>query len=230
MARDPDRPRYREVLRYVHEELRPRTYIEIGLHRGQSLSLARPGTRALGIDPQPELDYELPEDAQAFFLPSDTFFEVYDLEEVLGGRVDLAFVDGMHLFEYALRDFINIERHCTPDSLVFVHDCYPMSSEAAERLRQSKLWTGDVWKLIPSLKRYRPDLTVAVADVPRGGLGIIRGLDPDSTVLSDRRREIMREFVPLGTDYLDADKAAKLNLVPGNWETIRSLLPSVPWA
>ena len=26
--------------------------------------------------------------------------------------LDLVFIDGMHLFEYALRDFMNVERYC----------------------------------------------------------------------------------------------------------------------
>ena len=230
MTRDPDRPRYREVLRYVHEHLAPRTYVEIGLHRGQSLRLARPETRVVGIDPQPDLDYQLPEGAVAFLYPRDTFVEIHNLEEILGGQVDFAFIDGMHLFEYALRDFINIERHATPGSLVLVHDCNPMSRDAAERVRRSSLWTGDVWKLIPCLKRHRPDLEVAVTDVPRGGLAIIRRLDPRSTALADNRRKILREFVPLGPEYLDTGREAKLNLLPGDWRTIHSRLPSTSFS
>ena len=35
----------------------------------------------------------------------------------LGGLpIDLAIIDGMHQFEFALRDFINIEKHSSPQS------------------------------------------------------------------------------------------------------------------
>ncbi len=31
-------------------------------------------------------------------------------------------------------------------------------------------WTGDVWKLIPILQRYRPDLQLTLFDAPPSGL------------------------------------------------------------
>ena len=51
--------------------------------------------------------------------------------------MDFAFIDGMHLFEFALRDFMNLERHCTPQSVIMVHDCYPTEREHAEREPQT---------------------------------------------------------------------------------------------
>ena len=39
----------------------------------------------------------------------------------------------MHLYEFALRDFMNIEAHCRPESLVVLHDCLPVDSYMARR-------------------------------------------------------------------------------------------------
>ena len=50
-------------------------------------------------------------DATIYELTSDEFFARYDLSELLGGPVELAFIDGLHLFEQVLRDFVNLERH-----------------------------------------------------------------------------------------------------------------------
>ena len=110
----------------MHVRLLPRTYVEIGVNRGNSLTLALPGTRAVGIDPEPRLRHPISRSTKVFPWDSDTFFEMWDLEDVLGGRkVDLAFIDGMHLFEFALRDFANLEPHCTPESVIVLHDCLP---------------------------------------------------------------------------------------------------------
>ena len=50
-------PDYYEVLRWLHEELRPAAYVEIGVSYGESLKLALPGSTALGIDPHPLADH-----------------------------------------------------------------------------------------------------------------------------------------------------------------------------
>src|SRR5207248_2176044 len=48
-------PYYLEVISMFHSHLRPRTYLEIGVETGQSIALARPETRAIGIDPEPKI-------------------------------------------------------------------------------------------------------------------------------------------------------------------------------
>jgi hypothetical protein len=222
-------PTHYEALDFMHVQLLPRTYVEIGVNRGNSLTLALPGTRVVGIDPEPRLRHPISRYTRVFPWASDTFFELWDLEEALGGRkVDLAFIDGMHLFEYALRDFANLERYCTPESVVVLHDCLPANPGVAARKRPKKGWTGDVWKLAVCLRRYRPDLQVSVLDIPASGLGIVRGLDPESNVLHSKRGEILRELLPLGLDS-SLGREAKESRLPGDWETLRSVLPDRPF-
>jgi len=217
---------YYRLLRSIHEHLRPRTYVEIGVRAGQSLTLAMPGTRVVGIDPQMELLFPVGPGARLFPLTSDDFFATHDLGAVLDGLpVDLAFIDGMHLFEYALRDFANLERHCGPSSVVLVHDCLPIDGVTSARERTTDVWSGDVWKLIVCLKRHRPDLTVTTLDVPPTGLGVITGLDPRSTVLSSGLDALYDELVPLGhDDVLAVGKDAQLNRVGHSWTEIAAAL------
>jgi len=216
---------YLDLLRRVHAHLRPRTYVEIGVHEGDSLALAAPGTRSVGIDPSPSVRHPLGPDTSVLEQTSDAAFAGDELTRLLDGRpIELAFIDGLHLFECALRDFIAIERRCTPSSTVLVHDCYPRDELTSARDRTTVFWSGDVWKLVLCLAAFRPDLRVAVADVAPTGLAVVRGLDPDSDVLSRSYEDLCARFIGLGYDAVADDKAARLHLVPGDWPTVRALL------
>ena len=200
---------YFALLERLHERLRPRTYVEIGVHLGRSLGRVPPGTKSIGIDPEPVIaDPAVEEASKIFRVTSDDFFRDHDLRSELGGLpVDLAFIDGMHLFEFALRDFMNLERYCTARSVIMFHDCYPAKREHAEReWSDTVAWCGDVWKLIPCLREQRPDLNVAAIDVRPAGMGIITGLDPDSSVLSDSYDEIEARYRALDYDWVEAGK------------------------
>lgn len=216
---------YIELINRIHRDLRPATYVEIGVETGRSLALAQPGTTCIGIDPQPQLTQAMPPSTRIFAETSDAFFARHDLFKELGERpVDLAFLDGMHHFAFTLRDFINLERHCTPDSTCLVHDCYPLDERTSANPRATTFWSGDIWRLIPCLQKHRPDLQIHTIAAAPTGLGIIRGLDPKSTVLRDRLEQISAEFAQLPYSYLDGDKAGKLNLVANDWPAVQPLL------
>jgi Methyltransferase domain len=218
---------YMAMLQRIHRHLQPRTYVEIGVETGRSLALAQSCAACVGIDPQPQLSHPIPDVARVFVETSDAFFAQHDLFSELGGRpVDLAFLDGMHLFGFALRDFVNVERYCTPHSTCLVHDCYPLDENTSGPDRGTRFWSGDVWKLILCLKKYRPDLEVHTIAAPPTGLAVIRGLDPGSTMLRDRMDRIRAEFEDLPYSVVRDDKNAKLNLVRNDWPTVQALLGS----
>jgi len=216
---------YQAMLRQVHRELRPRTYLEIGVDEGTTLRLANTGTVAIGVDPAPRLSSPLPPNARVFKATSDDFFARYDAAKPFGDRpIDLAFIDGRHLFEFALRDFINVERRATPQSTVLMHDCYPLDEVTARREAVTTFSTGDAWKVILCLKKYRPDLAVHTLACPPTGLALVRGLDPASRTLESQLEALYREYIDLPYAILAEDKPAALNLVPGDWATARALL------
>ena len=219
-----------KLLDRIHCHLLPRTYVEVGISTGKSLGLALPGTIAVGIDPEPKIRFAIDKSAQVFAEGSDDFFERHDLRQVLRGNdLDLAFVDGMHLFEYALRDFFHLERFCHPESTIMFHDCKPFDAETSARVQVQNRWTGDVWKILLCLKEYRPDLRIATVDVPPTGLAVVRGLDPGSTVLADHYDEICARYIEMSYSVLDEDKDGQLNLVPDDWNVVRELLPARPF-
>ena len=213
------------LLEEIHRRLRPRTYLEIGVNEGHSLRLALPGTRAVGIDPEPRLRESV--DAAVFSLTSDDFFARHDLAAVLQGLpLDLVFIDGMHLFEFALRDLINVGRYSAPTTTVLLHDCYPISAETATREHLTYLWTGDVWKVILCLKEYCPDVDVRVVDAPPAGLGIVRRLDRAASArLQARYDEIVDRFLTVEYSTLEPDKPALLNRIDYDWTLIDPFLP-----
>lgn len=216
---------YFSFLQRLHEWLAPPTYLEIGVFQGQSLQYAGARTQAIGVDPAPALAYPLPAGARVVNMTSDDFFARHDVRSLFGGRpVALGFIDGMHLFEFALRDFINLERNAAPDGTILIHDCYPLDRATAERERRTHLWSGDVWRLILVLRKYRPDLSVHTLAFAPTGLGMVRGLDPQSRLLADNYDAIVAEFLALDYSVLDDDKAGALALFPNDWERIRGLL------
>jgi hypothetical protein len=222
---------YYELLARIQRELTPRTYVEVGVRNGESLRLCAPETLKVGIDPAADIRYPLePRTTAIFNATSDAFFAAHDVCAILGGRpVELAFIDGMHLFEFALRDFINIERACARDSVILIHDCVPIDAVTSARERTTSVWTGDVWKLVLVLKRLRPDLHIRTSDAGPSGLAIVSNLDPHSTVLPDQLDEIVEDYVGLGYDAIAADKRAALNVVTDAWAEIRQLrAPAAP--
>ena len=215
---------YVAALTLIHELLRPPTYVEIGISTGDSLRLVRPETQAIGIDPKPQLAYVPGANTRVFVLTSEAFFAQQDLRALLGGQpVALAFIDGMHHFEYALRDFVTLERYCAPGSTILLHDGYPLDAVTAARERSTGFWSGDVWRAVHALKAHRPDLSIATLAAPPTGLTVVRNLDPSSRLLEQRFDAIVEEYRALPFEAIAADKPARLNLVPGARADIAAL-------
>jgi hypothetical protein len=192
---------YQPFLRTLHERLKPETYLEIGVRWGGTFRLAN--CASIGIDPKFALLRQVVGAKPICLMyqeTSDYFFEHRDPKELFDGPIDMAFLDGMHHFEFLLRDFINTERHCHPNSVILLHDCLPPHNSMTTRDQSKALfnplpytfwWTGDVWKIIPVLQKYRPDLSVELFDCKPTGLVAITGLDPASRVLSDAYQDIL---------------------------------------
>jgi hypothetical protein len=186
--------RYLEFLARLQELLAPPAYLEIGVRHGDSLALAR--GRAVGIDPAYKLRVEMPRGVTLFRETSDEYFARKRPLKALGGRRPaLSFIDGMHLSEFVVRDFANVERHAEWTSVVVFDDILPRKADEAARDRRTRAWTGDVYKALDVLTAYRPDLICLRVDTQPTGLGVILGLNPESTVLRDRYDDIVAEVV-----------------------------------
>src|SRR5579862_7896129 len=202
---------YLSALRLVHEVLRPRSYCEIGCRFGYSLTLSY--APAVGIDPDFEIHAELLAPTRLYRMTSDDFFATQDVKAILDGPVDFAFIDGLHLAEYALRDFINLERVADPHGIIAIDDLLPQDLAYATRERHTQIWTGDVYRIIPLLRHYRPDLDIRIYDIEMKGFGTITGLDPSSTLLRSRYR-LIEEELSAGRWAMSSPEAIRTELAP----------------
>jgi SAM-dependent methyltransferase len=180
---------YLDVLGRLHRELAPRLYLEIGVGAGHSLALAK--GPAIGVDPIPRVAVDLPDTARLFEQTSDRFFREGPPAS-LTGAIDLALIDGLHLVEQSLRDFMHVERHAAPAALVVFDDVFPNHPLQAERRRQSTVWCGDVWKMATVFETTRPDLLVLRLNTKPTGLMLVAGLDPQDRRLREEYNALVR--------------------------------------
>jgi predicted O-methyltransferase YrrM len=167
-----------QFLSHLHQRIRPGTYLEIGVDQGQSLSLSR--VPSIGIDPDFRITREIHCDLHLARTSSDEFFaRAHPLAHFAEPVIDLAFIDGMHLAEYVVRDFLAVERFTSPASVIVVDDVFPRSVEEANRVRSTQDWTGDVFKAMAALRELRPDLVVVEVDTEPTGVAVI--LCPDAS-------------------------------------------------
>lgn len=205
---------YLTFLRRMIDTLAPKMYFEIGTHSGSSLQMV--SCDAVCVDPKFAISSNVilnRKNTHFYQGSSDEFFEdQFLVKRLFPWGVDLAFLDGLHLFEALLKDFINTEKLTNPPSVILLHDCLPFNERMAARERIwggddepqeiRDYWTGDVWKLLVILNKYRPDLTVSYLDCPPTGLVACSNLDKFNTTLSDRFSEIVDEFSSLElSDY-----------------------------
>ena len=197
--------RYGIVLDRIHRVLQPANYFEIGTSGGESLRYSR--CASIAVDPKFVFKTANPVMGKAicalYQMTSDAFFASYNPMTIFGCPVDLAFLDGMHLSEFLLRDFTNVERYCRQNSVVMMHDCLPLDYEMAQRReggarsefnQRSAWWTGDVWRVVILLKRRRSELRITVLNAPPTGLVLVTNLDPGSTFLKDNYASLVEEM------------------------------------
>ena len=141
--------------------------------------------------------------------------------------LDLAFVDGLHLFEVALADLLSIEQLAHSETVVLIHDVLPISARTSTRQRTTAVWSGDVWKMVVLLRRHRPDLMVTTLDVGPTGMAIITGFDPTRTQDDTWIAPGIQAMKSASSEDLSAMGPAKaLCVVAGTAANLKRLLPN----
>jgi glycosyltransferase involved in cell wall biosynthesis len=208
---------YISLLAQIHRQLNPKSYLEIGTRTGDTLALA--ACPSIAVDPHFQINRDIIGNKQLcclFQMKSDDFFLNHDPRAIIGKPIDLAFIDGFHMFEFALRDFINIERFARPNSIVLLDDCIPTDAYVARRTSESRIfldasrhpnwWAGDVWKVVLILKQYRPDIKICAFNAPETGVVAVTNLDPESDILKRSYFDIVQKYGQLTLHEYGVDK------------------------
>ncbi len=185
---------YPHALRRVHEMIEPTNYSQIGGRLGISLALSR--APSIGIDPDFEIRTELTAPTRLYRKPATPFclrrlrqrswracrFRIH--RRNLSRRIRAA-----RLYQHretfdAKRP--NCNRRFAPEELRY-----------ASRQRETQIWTGDVYRVIPILGMFRPGLEVH--DIEMKGSGSL-------AVLIRHRRSCRRDT-----------RASVADLARGRW-------------
>lgn len=181
-----------EFLFSLHKLLKPQVYLETGVQAGISLALSEAPV-SIGIDPAPlQQAYSIADNTHKIYtMTSDEFFAIDHTHWRVGEldrtelQIDLAFIDGMHLAEYAWRDFVNIARYAHKGTVVVLDDVLPYTTDMAAREICPGDWTGDVWRVPAELKGWS-DLVVQLVDTAPTGTCVVTGFGDKAW--SDLRR------------------------------------------
>lgn len=196
---------YIQLLKQLHKSLQPEYYLEIGSSVGHSLNAA--DCDSIAIDPDFQFTSNPCGERKKTFLfqeTSDSFFQNENVFDYFP-HIDLAFLDGLHLFEFLLRDFINVEPYLKRNSVVLLHDCLPLTEDMAKRSGTANTevedekykgwWTGDVWKMYYVLKELRPEIKITALDCPPTGILMLTNFDPSSPILSEQYFDIVDKYM-----------------------------------
>lgn len=149
-----------EIIQALINRYNLNSYVEIGVQKKSNNFDKIRCEYKLSVDPDSNSDADIK-------LTSDEFFERDYINSI-----DIFFIDGLHESEQVGRDIENALHKLSKRGFIVVHDCNP-SSELVQRVpRESKQWTGDVWRAFVEL-RERSDLRMYVVDTD-WGCGVIQ--------------------------------------------------------
>jgi len=198
-----------------------KTYLEIGVFRGR-VFFSVPAQNKIAVDP--EFRFTTFQKAKKVFRrfsnlwaklyeeTSDDFF-INDAPKLFQkSKVDVCLVDGMHEYQFALRDIENSLKFLQKGGVILVHDCNPVTKEASVNFEEYKNrgcvrdWNGDVWKAIVHLRSLRDDINVFVLDCDQG-LGIVTFGKPENQLRFTRE-----DIAALTYEQLNENRKEWLNL------------------
>jgi predicted O-methyltransferase YrrM len=146
------------------------SYLEIGIGDGSNFN----GVYLLdkiGVDPTVPM---LIKTGMTKEQDSDDFFEWYikECNEFPEHKIDLIFIDGLHHADQVERDIINSWNCLTPKGVILIHDIKPHNEEMTLVPRQTKQWTGDIFRTWLGFLQKYPKIKTDFID-EEFGIGVI---------------------------------------------------------
>jgi Methyltransferase domain len=213
------------IIRALMDQKKLRNYLEIGVFNGVVFFRVKSWFK-IAVDPEFAFDtarkigktivnpFNL--FSRYFKKTSDDFFALDAGRIFAKKKIELALVDGMHEYAFALRDVENSLKYLADDGVILMHDCNPQKKEQAGtfeewRTRGSGDWNGDVWKAVLHLRSTRDDIHVFVLDCDYG-LGVITKGKPENKL--SYTPSAIQAFT---YEDFEANRQSWLNLKPADY-------------
>jgi len=148
---------------------------------------------------------------------SDDFFKE-DAPEILSDKkLDIALIDGMHEYSFALNDVENSLKYLSENGVIIMHDCNPQKKADAASFEEwkarnfTKTWNGDVWRTVLHLRSFRDDINIFTLDCDHG-LGIITWGKPDNKL-----NYTLQQIKQFTFEDFDQNRESWINLKPAEY-------------
>lgn len=196
-------PSLLDVISFLFNRMNPKLFVTIG-DRARYVQCVPQPILGLGVDPWPLMSLKsLPPNQQVYPVTSDYFFHSpYMIKEL---HPDIIMITGFHRFEQVLRDVMFAEKLCYNKSVILIDNTAPTSQDDIDRadITASAHQTGDVFKLIPIFKKYRPEMKIStLIDVDRG-VTIFENLDESSHILQHALVQAVEDVIDIPYDQRD---------------------------
>lgn len=183
------------LINWVIDSKKYNTYLEIGL--GDEINFNN-----IVIKNKTGIDIEKKKSKDTIKISSNDFFKNNSK------KYDCIFIDGDHTEAQFLKDVENSLEALSDNGIILVHDINPWSEEVQRVPRETKAWTGDVWRGWVKLRR-RSDINLFAIQA-ESGIGIIqkqKNLSPLNIEMPD----------VIDWEFFDQNRVELLNLKPKIW-------------
>lgn len=128
-----------ELLNFLTQRYKLKSYLEIGVQNpDNNFNIINIETKR-GCDPHVVAKF-------VTTATSDHFFEMFK-----AAKFDLIFIDGLHTEAQVKMDFLNSLVRLNRGGFIVIHDTNPQEEIWTKVPRESKQWTGDVYKFVSRL-------------------------------------------------------------------------------
>ena len=184
-----------QIINKLIEENGYTRYLEIGYQYGHCYNQIECEYKA-AVDPAITEQRD-----DLFSMGSNQFFTCLFDGDIQTKEFDIVFIDGLHHADQVRKDIINASKCLSVNGAIVLHDLIPPTKEAQIVPRETKQWTGDVWRAMVGFRKKYPEV-VAYTHNCDYGVGVIF---PAGKVFT-------RRFVDKTTTYEDFVKNQEILL------------------
>jgi hypothetical protein len=167
-----------ETINHIIQVKGFKSYLEIGVHDPYKNFDQIKCQFKIGVDPNGKASFTGTSDE---FFKSNRYAELQtdtkcgiEMDYFIKQTFDCIFIDGLHHYDQVKRDFENAMACLNDGGIILIHDTNPAKEEYAcvPRNGLKGRWNGDVYKIIPVLRRSSYDYITV--DYEANGLTIVK--------------------------------------------------------